>query len=495
MADPGEAQSQAEVLAAADVGQRVVRGGAARAAGFVATNLLTAAGAVLLLRALGVDDFGRFGTVMALIAIIQGISEAGLTLTGSRELAVRPEDERAEMLAHVLGLRIALTAGGVVVAVVFAAAAGYDRTMVLGTAIAGFGIVLQSVQTAMLLPLSVELRNGTLALNEVLRQGSLVATWAVVVVAGAGLLAFFAAQVVAGVILLLATPLMLARRHFVAPRLSRDRLRELAVVGLPVAASTVIGVVYLRLLVILFSIVSDNATQLGYYVTSTRVIELFVTLPFLLSTVILPVLSVAARDDRDRLFYAAARTTEALALGGVLIAVVLATAAEPLLHLLGGAQYEGAAPVLRVQALALVPIFIAASWTPLFLGASRLRGLVIPPLIGMVVVIAVGLALIPVDQARGAAIAAVLGDGVLAITAFIVLRTSGLGGAVPGRSLGRLLLAGLPAAAIAVSGVGPPVVRAVVAAAVLLGLALALRIVPSELLDPIRARLRPRRAG
>jgi O-antigen/teichoic acid export membrane protein len=69
-------------------------------------------GAVLLLRHLGVDDFGRYGTVMALLGIVQGISDAGLTMTGSRELAVRAGEERRELLAHLLGLRILVTGAG-----------------------------------------------------------------------------------------------------------------------------------------------------------------------------------------------------------------------------------------------------------------------------------------------------------------------------------------------------------------------------------------------
>ena len=58
-----------------------------RATGFVAVNLLTAIGAVVLLRYLGVEDFGRYGTVLALLSIVYGISDAGLTMTASRELA------------------------------------------------------------------------------------------------------------------------------------------------------------------------------------------------------------------------------------------------------------------------------------------------------------------------------------------------------------------------------------------------------------------------
>ncbi len=484
-----------DVLAGADVGRHVVRGGAQRAAGFVLTNLLSVLGAVLLLRYLGVEDFGRFGTVMALLAIVQGVSEAGLTLTGSREMAISDDEERREVLAHVLGLRIVLTGIGVVVAVAFAVAAGYDRDMVLGTLIAGVGIFCISVQSAMLLPLSIELRNGTLAVNEVLRQGVLVGAFAACVVAGAALLPFFGGQLLSGLVLLLATPLLLARRHLVAPRWSRDRLRALAAVGLPVAASSVLGIIYFRLLVVLMSLISGDAEQIGLYVTSARIVEVFVGLPFLLITVSLPVLSVAARDDNARLEYVTARTTEVMALGGVLIALVLAIAARPIVLALGGASYEDAVPVLQIQSLALITIFLTAAWNPTLLGMGRTRSLVIASGIGVAAVFAAGFALIPPLEAQGAAIAAVAADVVLCGVTYGMLRRAGPGRRLPHGALGRIALAALPAAALALIPGVPPLVLAVAAGALFTGLAVALHVVPPEIVDAALALGRRARRG
>src|SRR4051812_32236301 len=130
MASPG-APPRTGVLADEHVGRRVVHGGAQRALGFVLANLLTVAGAVVLLRYLGVSEFGRYGTVMALLAVVQGVSDAGLTVTGTRQLAfVDDEARRREILAHVLGLRIVLSAVGVAFAIAFAAVAGYDSELV-----------------------------------------------------------------------------------------------------------------------------------------------------------------------------------------------------------------------------------------------------------------------------------------------------------------------------------------------------------------------------
>ena len=73
----------------------------------------------MLLRHLGVADFGRYGTVIALVAIASGLADAGLNMTGSRELALLPRgSERRRLLGALLGARLLL---------LLAAAAGRDR--------------------------------------------------------------------------------------------------------------------------------------------------------------------------------------------------------------------------------------------------------------------------------------------------------------------------------------------------------------------------------
>ena len=57
-------------------------------------------------------------------------------------------------------------------------------------ALAGAGVFVFSVQGAMLLPLAVEMRNGTVGLSDVIRQGLRVGGWALLILVGAGLDAF-----------------------------------------------------------------------------------------------------------------------------------------------------------------------------------------------------------------------------------------------------------------------------------------------------------------
>ena len=104
-----EPPSPSEPLLGADVGLRVIRGGALRVSGYGLGVLLAALASIILLRYLGVDDFGRFATVTSLVALMGGLADAGLGTVGARDLAQRPAGApRRQLLANLLGLRLAL---------------------------------------------------------------------------------------------------------------------------------------------------------------------------------------------------------------------------------------------------------------------------------------------------------------------------------------------------------------------------------------------------
>src|SRR3954451_20229082 len=155
-------------MAEHDLARRVMHGSALRAVSYVASSLVTVVGSIFLLRHLGLVEFGRYGTVMALLAIVSGVTEGGLSTTATRDMSLLEDPaERRLLLRDLVALRIALSLAGVAAAVAFALVAGYDPTMVAGTLVAGVGVVLVSVQAALLVPLAVDLRNGRVAVSEV----------------------------------------------------------------------------------------------------------------------------------------------------------------------------------------------------------------------------------------------------------------------------------------------------------------------------------------
>jgi len=475
----------------AGLGRRVVHGSALRLASFGAANVLAALGAVLVLRYLGVEQFGRYGTVLALLTIVQGISDAGLSVTAVRELSLLEDAaERRKLLAHVLGARVLLTGVGLAAAVAFAAVAGYRGELVLGTAIGGIGILLSSIQAAMVLPLAVDLRNGAIALNELIRHVVLVAGLVLLVILEAPLLAFFAVQVAVGLALLAVAPALVGRRWIVRPRWTTRELRALAQVGLPVALASVVGVLYARVLVIVVSLLADDRDT-GLFVTSTRIFEIVAALPVLLSMLIIPVLTVAARDDDARLHYVMQRMTEVMALAGVAIALGVGAAAEPVIRIFGGSEYVDATPILQLQCLALVTLFLSAAWTSTLVSIGRPGGLAVASLAGLTVVVVAGTVMTELAGIRGAAGAAVAADVVLLGVLLGALRRAGPGRALELRFLQRLSLAAAPALGLVLFGGLPGLLAGVLGPLVLLAGAFLLGLVPGEILDALRRRRVP----
>jgi O-antigen/teichoic acid export membrane protein len=159
-----------ELLDTPEAGPTAVRGGVFRLAGYGIGVLLTVGSAALLFRHLGVGDGGRYVTALALVALVSGVTELGLTAVGVRELATRPREERTMVMRNLLGLRLVLTAAGAAVAVGFAALVGYTEAVVLGVALAGAGAVATAVQSTLGVALTAGLRFGWITVLELLRQ-------------------------------------------------------------------------------------------------------------------------------------------------------------------------------------------------------------------------------------------------------------------------------------------------------------------------------------
>jgi O-antigen/teichoic acid export membrane protein len=478
-----------DVLDGPQAGERVVRGGAVRAVGYVASTLLALIGVAFVTRHLGVAEYGRFQTVISLITIVGTITDAGMGALGMREYAQLQGEGRALFMRRLLGLRLALTVVGAVAAVVIATILGYPDRLLLGAAAAGVGLVLTVVATTLSIPLAVALRNEALTGLDLLRQTLTVAGYIVLVAAGAGVAAFLAMPVPVGLAVVAVTA-VLARRQIGlrpawAPRAWAGMLRGAAAFTL----ATAVGTIYIYLSQILTAAVADER-QAGLFAASFRVTVVVVAIPGLLATVAFPLLSRAARDDHVRLGYALGRLFDASSLLGIGAALGLILGAPVLIDVMAGEQYAPAADVLRIQAAAVAMSFVLAAWSFALLSLHRHTSLLVVNLVALAVsAISVGL-LAAAEGARGAAVGSVLGELTLAVGSLLAL----VRGHPDLRPAGRIALRGLLAGApwlllLLVPGL-PSLAATVIGLAGYAAVLVLLRAVPDEILGLLPARLR-----
>lgn len=477
---------QTDVLRTGEAGGLVIRGGVLRGAGYGAGILLGAGTSVLLLRHLGVEDFGRYGVVIALIGIVSAVTDAGLTVVGSRELAILPAAERPALLRNLVGLRIGLTAAGVAAATGFAALAGYPGVVVGGTALAGLGVLLLNTQSTLMMPLAIELRLGLITFVETLRHALTLVGVAVLVLVGASLLPFFGVQVAVGVVVLLMTPALLGGLAGLRPRLDRATARMLLRESLPIAAAIAMNVVYLRLLMILVSVQTDDR-ETGLFATAFRIFEILLGIPTLVLAVALPLLAVAGAEDRARLRYALQRMTEIAVAASLLLVLVTVVLAEQAIVLLGGEAYRDAASILRLLAFALLGIFVSQVLTLGLVSLRRQRDVALANALVLALVVVLGILLVEAYDGMGAAAAAVATEAVLALLLLgLLARTDRAVVPRPGL-IPRVLAAGAVGGLVALLPLTPWLVAPLAAGAFLLA-GFALGALPPEVVPALRGR-------
>ena len=491
MAERGHDTVSDDILATPEAGGKAIRGALIRTTGYGLGLAMSLVSIPLLTRHLGVVDFGRYVTVLSLIAIVGLISDAGLTVVGVREYAVRDAMARARLVRNLVGLRVLIAAIGATGATVFAVVAGYTDAMVVGTMFAGVGLVFTAVQQTYTVPLQSELRLGLVTAFDLARHALTVIGIVALILAGAGLVEFLAIPVPVGLAVAVAMILALGRRALVLPTFDRAEWRYLTGEALQVAIASTIGSFFYRVAIIMMSLIA-TAQETGYFSASFRIIEAIIMVPGLLTAAAFPIVARAAYDDHERLAYSLQRMFDMGVILGAWTALCVVLGAGPATNLVGGSEFEPAEPVLRVQGVALAASFLVAVWATGLWALREQRALAWANAVGVGTAAGLTAALIPGYGAFGAAIAMTIAEALLAaIYAFVLMR---------GRPHLRPSLAAVPKA-LAAAGPAlalwftplPDVLNVVLATGLFYALLLALRGIPVEVKNALLGRWRAAR--
>jgi O-antigen/teichoic acid export membrane protein len=478
-----------DVLDSSAAGGMLIRGGALRAGGYLAMMALSVVMAAVLTRYLGVARFGQYTTIMSLVAVVAAVTDAGMSNIGTREYAVLRGAERDAMIRDLLGLRVVLTLVGVALATAFAAAAGYDRALLVGTITGSLATVALVFQHTLSIPLTTDLRLGALSALELTRQALWVGGIVILAGVGAGVFALLSVPLLVNLAMIAPTAMLvrgrIAARLVLEPRAWPPLLRATVVFSL----ATAVGTIYIYATQILTSLVASHY-QSGLFAVSFRVVAVSATLPGLLVGAALPLLSRAARDDRDRLAYQLQRIFEITVVGGVGAAVVLSGGSHFVVAVVAGPKYAAAAPVLSLQAFALVGSFLAAGWSFGLLALRLHRGLLIANAVALLVSSVLTLTLAASDGATGAAIATIFGEATLATGTLIALTSSRPRYRPQARVAIKVAIVGVCAALLALVPAMSSIIRPIVAAAAYTAGILATRAAPAELRELLPSRHR-----
>jgi O-antigen/teichoic acid export membrane protein len=276
---------------------------------------------------------------------------------------------------------------------------------------------------------------------------------------------------------------LLARSQIpLRPSLRLHEWRALVRATAAFSMATAVGTIYLYTAQILTAAVTD-AHDTGLFSASFRVFVVIAGVPALLISVAFPLLSRAARDDRERLAYAVQRLLDTTSILGFGASLALVVGAPAIIDVMAGPGFADAAPALRIQGATLAATFILAPLGFALLSLHAHREILAANIFGLIVILAAVAALASRFGPEGAALGTVVGETTLAVAYIVTLRRRDpdvLPG--PERAI-RALLAAAPCFAILFVDGLPSWVAAMVALVAYGGLLVVVRAVPDELLE------------
>ena len=365
-------------------------------------------------RQLGPTQFGELSYAVTLIVLFQGVCNLGADGLIVRDIARSP-DRAAEILGTAFRLRLLAGLG------CWAAATGLvallrpqDTQAILLTAIVGASLVFQAADTIDLwfqsqsrnaYPVRAKLAAYTVA--NVVRVGMLLNN--------APLWAFALAAVVDAAALAGALAVVYSRSkvqqawHHSWVRAWR-LLRESA----PFMVSGVAALLYMRIdQIMIREMLGEEA--LGIYSAAVPLSHVWAVVPVALATALAPFVARKKAEGEVAYMSAIARVFQVFAAISVLVTMVTALLAEPLVFLLYGQAYAAAAPVLALHVMANVFIFMGVAQGLWLINEGHGRMTLYRTGLGAVVCIAGNWLLIPRFGLMGSAAVTVLAQFVAAV--------------------------------------------------------------------------------
>jgi O-antigen/teichoic acid export membrane protein len=477
--------AELDILDSDRAGGVFLRGGSLRALAYAGAVAASVAAIPLVSRHLHAVGYGRYVTVTSLLLIAAALTEGGIANLGVREFSDDKPFARREFMRNLIGVRLALSGAGAVGAIAFALLASYPTVVVEGTAIASLGLVLANLQVTLAVPLTAGLRLTWLGaldlIGPVTTAGALIALSP----AGASLLPFFAAALAGYTATLLITAALVHGELTLWPAFSVRGWRTLLSDSFVFAAATALGAIYFQVVVVAMSVLTSGR-QVGIFSLAFRVLSVVNGVPLVLVGSAFAILLRAARTDRERLRYAVQRLLEAnLLLGGAISLVVIAAA--PLeIRVLGGNAYLGSVTVLRILGAGITATFLAVVFAFTLLSLRRYRTLIVINAAMVALAVVLCATLVPADGARGAAIATLSLELLLALSygVAVITQRPELRPRLP--VVGRTLLALGAGFAVALALPLPSVAATACGCGVLVGAVGTLGLFPRELVDALK---------
>jgi O-antigen/teichoic acid export membrane protein len=392
----------------------------AGAAGKVAMALLGLLILGMLTRSLGPTDFGYYRTVLTYIAIVGIFSNFGTNTIALREMS-KDDARQKSVISNAITMRIVLTLIILLISAAVAPLFDFDPIVLKGIFIALFGWLAYLTNEVIVAVFYNKLKQHLASAAEVIGTAFTCALVFLAVTLDFGMLAMLAALVSGQILTVLIAGYF--ANQLVPIRLQFDwsYWSHLLKVGWPIGASVILSVVTHSGDTMLLAIL-EPAEIVGYYGVGMKLFEIFISIPPLFASLMMPLLVQSVAQAEKFRFYANA-SMNVMMLAGLFVGCVLFKFSSEITEFIAGDQYEQTGIVIQILAPVIFFSFINSLFRIALTSIGKQKAMLKADIAGFLVAVPAFLILIPMWSYEGAAWAKALAYiAMLTVSSTVMLR-------------------------------------------------------------------------
>lgn len=386
---------------------------------FIATVLGLVAVA-LITRYLGQAGFGEYTTVITFLSFFGIIIDFGLTLVTAQMLA-RPGANKDNILSNLFSLRLvtAIIFLGIGPWVVFLFP--YSLAVKIGVVVTTLAFFFNALNQIFIGLFQKELSMDKVAIAEIAGRLFLVIGVIGAVYFNFGLIGILTATVISSAVnffLHCLFSLKYARIKFVYDRYCWGEIIKRA---WPISLTIVFNLIYLKSDTLILSLIKTPA-EVGIYGAAYKVIDVLVTIPFMFSGLILPIITNTwAQGDYSGFKNVVQKSFDVLAI--ICLPIIIGTqfVAEKVMVLVAGADFYSSGQALRILILAAAAIFFGSIFTHAIVALDKQKKIISAYVFTSFTALAAYLIFIPKYSYIGAAWTTVYSEVIIALASFILI--------------------------------------------------------------------------
>ncbi|RDV27506.1 flippase [Alteromonas aestuariivivens] len=406
--------------------RRLLKNSAAVTLSVAIGGILVFLAMIILARYLGVEDFGIFSTLLAIVSLIQLFADGGMVNITIRDVARDNQSLNRYIGSTSIGLimvsaLLLLITGGVVYVADIPSKVGVSLLLMLLAQLCALqGLIFGAAIRAM------EDMEITAFIGVVHKLMLVAAMWGTLELGG-DLTAVCAANLIVNLIQTLWLQWVVHRKYgALVYRFDRTLWKTVFKDSLPLGISMVLRKLTVHLDILLLSVLA-TVFAVGLYSSAYRVLQLIETASIAFSGVMLPVLSQLAVQDKTRYAGMLNNVLTFMLAAAIPLAAWLWVASDNLVLALYGEDYKSAGQVLQVLGIGLIALIPASLLHPAFAAINEQKILMKLAIASLALNSVLGVILIWYFSYLGAAIGTAVTECVVFFTGLVILGKLGYG--------------------------------------------------------------------